>query len=112
MSAHTFVRVLVATAAIGVGAIAIGTAGAPAETGYAAAARISPSGVDGVKLGKTYRRLRQQGLVGRIHRGCELGGPNTRSARLRAPLRGSVDFTLTAPRRVGNITIRGGARAR
>jgi hypothetical protein len=113
MSAPSLKRLLATTATLaGTGAVAIGTAAAPAETGHAAAKRITPAGVDGVKIGKTYRRLREQGLVGRLRRGCELGGPNTRSARLRAPLAGQVNFTLKAPRRVTDISIRGGARAR
>jgi parallel beta-helix repeat protein len=84
-----------------------------AAPGRPAAARmITPSGVGAVQLGTTYRRLRQQGLVKRIRRGCELGGRATRSAGLRAPLRGHVNFTLRSPRRVTHITIRGGATAR
>jgi hypothetical protein len=93
-------------------ALAVGGAVAPAQTGPAAAKRITRSGVDGVKLRDTFQDLRNRGLVGRIRHGCPLGGPRTRSARLLAPLKGSVDFTLTKPRKVTNITVRGGARAR
>jgi hypothetical protein len=93
-------------------AVALSGAVAPAQTGPAAAKRITRSGVDGVKLRDTFQDLRNRGLVGRIRHGCELGGPRTRSARLLAPLKGSVDFTLTKPRKVTNITVRGGARAR
>ena len=50
--------------------------------------------------------------MGKIRRGCELGGPNTRSAPLRPPLEGQVNFTLKTPRRVTDITVRGGAKAR
>ena len=92
--------------------VALSGAVAPAQTGPAAAKRITRSGVDGVKLRDTFQDLRNRGLVGRIRHGCELGGPRTRSARLLAPLKGSVDFTLTKPRKVTNITVRGGARAR
>jgi hypothetical protein len=99
-------------AVVGVGAVVIGSGVAPAETGHAAPKKITPSGVDGVKIGKLHADLRRQGLVGRIRRGCELGGPNTRSARLLAPLKGSVNYTLSKPRRVVDISIRGGARAR
>jgi hypothetical protein len=74
--------------------------------------KITKNGVGQVKLGMTFQELRDQGLVGKLRRGCELGGPNTRSARLRSPLRGTVDFTQTTPRKVTNITIRSGARAR
>jgi hypothetical protein len=99
------------TIAAAVGTIAIGAAVAPAQTG-APAKKITPSGVGGVKLGKTHAKLRQQGLVGKIRQGCELGGPNTRSARLLAPLKGSVDYTSKSPRKVRSITVRGGATAR
>ncbi|UGS36394.1 hypothetical protein [Capillimicrobium parvum] len=95
------------------GAIAAGATAATGPTGHAAAAKkVTRSGVDGVKLGMTYAQLRSAGRVGPIHPGCELGGPNTRGARLRAPLRGNVDFSQTAARRVTNITITGGASAR
>ena len=114
MTAATPLSALGATLAIAAaGALASAPATAPAQVGQAAAVkRITASGVGGVRLGKTYRRLRRQHLVGRIRRGCELAGPNARSARLRAPLQGSVDFTPTSPRRVTNITVRGGATAR
>jgi hypothetical protein len=74
--------------------------------------KITKNGVGEVKLGMTFQELRDQGLVGRLRHGCELGGPNTRTARLRSPLRGDVDFTQTTPRKVTTITIRRGARAR
>lgn len=87
------------------------TTGAVAVAG-GPVAKISPVRVDGVRLGDTHSDLRARGKVGPIRPGCELGGPNTRSARLRSPLRGSVNYTLTSPRRVDSITVRGGARAR
>jgi hypothetical protein len=77
----------------------------------AATATITSAGVGGVKLGRTYRSLRAAGLLGKVAPGCELGGPRTRSAPLRAPLRGSVDLTLGTPRRVASISVRGGATA-
>jgi hypothetical protein len=86
-----------------------------AATGTAVAAtprKITAAGVGPVKLGMTYAQLRAHGLVGTIGPGCELAGPQARAARLRAPLRGSVDFTQTAPRKVATIGITGGARAR
>ena len=104
-------RTLAATAALATaGAIATGVA--PGQTGRAATKKITAQGVGQVKLGMTHRELRERGLVGRLRRGCELGGPDTRSARLRRPLRGQVNYTTTTPRRVTDITIRGGARAR
>jgi hypothetical protein len=83
-----------------------------AGTALAAAAVITPTRVDGVHLGDTHSDLRARGKVGPIQPGCELGGPTTRSAKLRAPLKGSVNYTLHNPRKVDSITITGGAKAR
>jgi hypothetical protein len=105
-------RLLAPAAVVALGAAVIGIAQAPAQTGHAAAKRITASGVDGVKLGMTHRQLHDAGLVGRIRHGCELGGPTTRSARLLPPLAGQVNYTLKKPRKVTDITVRGGARAR
>jgi hypothetical protein len=106
------VRLIATCAAAGAAAAAIGTGAAPGHPGHGAEQKITPTGVGGVKLGKTYTRLREQRLIGRIRPGCELGGPRTRSATLRAPLEGTVDFTLRSPRRVARINIREGATAR
>jgi hypothetical protein len=65
-----------------------------------------------VHLGDRHADLRDKGLVGQLRPGCELGGPNTRSANLRSPLRGSVDLSQNDARKVRNITVRGGAEAR
>lgn len=112
MSTHGPARLLPTIAAVAIlGAIPIGTAVAPAQTGLAAAKKITPKGAGGVNLGAPYNKLHRRRLVGKIHKGCELG-PNTRSAKLRAPLKGSVDFSLTSPRKVTNISISGGATAR
>ena len=78
----------------------------------AAPKKITAEGVGKVKLGATHASLREQGLVGVLRPGCELGGSQTRSARLKAPLSGSVDYTLDNPRKVVAITVRGGAAAR
>jgi len=78
----------------------------------AAPQKITRNGVGQVKLGMTFQQLREKGLVGKLRPGCPLGGTDTRTARLRSPLRGDVDFTLTTPRKVTNVTIRRGARAR
>lgn len=103
---------LAALVAIGALTAATTTAAPATETAGAAPPEITRSGVGAVKLGKTYKQLRRQKLVGKIRRGCELGGPNTRSAALRKPLRGTVDFTQNRKRKVTNITIFGGAKAR
>jgi hypothetical protein len=110
MTARSFPRTLAATAAV---AAALATAVAQGQPGTAAAPKhITPAGVDGVKLGLTHRQLRAAHLVGRLRHGCPLGGPNTRSARLRAPLKGLVDYTIATPHKVTNITVTGGATAR
>jgi hypothetical protein len=82
-----------------------------AGTAFAAGAVITPVRVDGVHLGDTHADLRTRGKVGPIRPGCELA-PNTRSAKLKAPLKGSVNYTLSSPRKVDSITITGGAKAR
>lgn len=93
-------------------ALAVGAATAPAGARRAQPAEITSTGVGQVRLGRTFRSLRAAGQLGRVRGGCELGGPDTRSAGLRAPLRGSVDLTMRSPRRVRNITVTGGAAAR
>jgi len=100
-------------AATALGALAIGPAAASGDSSRAAAAKkITPAGVGQVKLGKTFAKLREQFLVGRLRPGCELSGPNTRFARLKAPLKGTVDFTKSSPRRAKRVTIQAGAKAR
>lgn len=105
-------RIKVAAALLSTAAVTIGVAVAPAQTSRSAAKTITPAGVGAVKLGKTYRQLRHENLIGHARKGCELGGPNTRFAPLRPPLAGTVDLTLYSPRKVANIAIRGGAKAR
>jgi hypothetical protein len=101
----------VAAALVTAGLVAIASSASTPARG-AAAAKITPTRVDGVHLGDTHADLRARGKVGPIRPGCELGGPNTRSAKLKLPLKGSVNYTLTTPRKVDSITITGGARAR
>jgi hypothetical protein len=94
-------------------ALGAAAAAAPAETSRGADKKITAAGVGKVKLGKTFRSLRAAGLLGRLRPGCPLGGTDTRSARLKAPLKGSVDLTTRRrPRTVRNISITGGATAR
>jgi hypothetical protein len=105
------IRLLVAVLAV-LAAAALGSAVAPALIVSAAPKKITAAGVGAVKLGRTHASLRAAGLVSRIRHGCELGGPRTRSASLRAPLKGFVDYTQTAPRKVVDIYVTGGATAR
>jgi hypothetical protein len=90
--------------------VAVGLSFAAASAGTPK--RLTATGVGGVKLGRTYTSLRVAGLLGPIGRGCPLGGPTTRSAPLRRPLKGTVDLTTKTPRRVAVITVSGGATAR
>jgi hypothetical protein len=95
-------------ATVTITALALGPAAATA----AAPQKITFAGVGQVKLGMTFQQLRDKHLVGKLRKGCELAGPDARTARLRLPLRGSVNFTQTTPRKVDSITITGGAEAR
>ena len=84
-------------------------AAAPART----AETFNGRGAGDVQLGDRFRTLRDDRLVGPMRPGCELAGPGTRSARLKAPLKGFVDLsTRRRPRVVRSITLTGGARAR
>jgi len=74
--------------------------------------KITRKGVGELRLGMTHQEAHSMGLVGRKRPGCPLGGDDTRSARLKAPLEGSVNYTRRNPRKVRDITIKGGAEAR
>jgi hypothetical protein len=76
------------------------------------AAKISGAGVDGVKVGASFTSLRLAHKIGKATRGCELAGPQARSAKLLAPLKGSVDLTISKPRKVDTIAVTGGAKAK
>ncbi|MEA2407400.1 MAG: hypothetical protein QOE69_1519 [Thermoleophilaceae bacterium] len=109
MSPLRLVPLLVPACLVAVVAAAIA---APPVAHDAAAAKITPTRVDGVHLGDTHADLRARGKVGKLRPGCELGGPNTRGAKLLAPLKGGVDYTQTSPRKVDSIFVTGGAKAR
>lgn len=94
------------------GGLTLGAATAPAGIGIAVAPKITASGVGAVKVGATYQSLRAAHLIGRLRMGCELAGPRARAARLAAPVKGGVTFTLHSPRKVANISVTGGAKAR
>jgi hypothetical protein len=96
-----------------VGAAITALALGPGAAVAAAPKKITPRGVGQVKLGKTFAEMRQKHLVGKLRDGCELSGPNTKFSKLRSPLRGTVDWSKTSPRRVRRVTITGGnAKAR
>ena len=78
----------------------------------AAPVKVTPKGAGKVKLGKTHASLEEAGLVGRLRKGCELGGPGTRAARLRAPLAGAVELTRKDPRRIRSVLVTKGGEAR
>jgi hypothetical protein len=99
-----------AAAVVAAGALAIASSASTPATG-AALAKITPDRVDGVHLLDTHADLRARGKVGPIRPGCPLA-ENTRTARLKLPLKGSVNYTQSTPRRVDNIAITGGAAAR
>jgi hypothetical protein len=96
----------------GASAAVIAVAGASIAVGAGSGTKITASGVGKVKIGKTYKKLRAQHLIEKIKPGCELGGPNTRAARLKKPLLGAVNFTLKSPRKVTDVQIEGGATVR
>jgi hypothetical protein len=99
-----------AAAVVAAGALAIASSASTRATA-AAVARITPVRVDGVHLGDTHADLRARGKVGPIRPGCPLA-ENTRTARLKLPLKGSVNYTQSNPRKVTDISITGGAKAR
>jgi hypothetical protein len=73
---------------------------------------ITAAGVGPVKLGATAKALQRKGLIGKLTTGCELAGPGTRAARVKA-FRGTVGFTMSNPRKVNVIAVNGrGPRAR
>ncbi len=102
-------RLLGLAALAGIAAVASSGIAVSAQT--ASGPKVTPRGVGDVKIGAMFEKIHRRHLVGRLHKGCELA-PNTRSARLLAPLKGSVDFTRKTPRRVADIQVKGGARAR
>ena len=74
--------------------------------------RVSGRGVGALKLGEPYNTAHAAGLVGPIVRGCELAGPTARSARLKAPLTGFVNFALVGSRKITEIYVTKGASAK
>ena len=97
---------------VAAGTLAIAASADTGPTARIAAKKITADGVGQLKVGMTFAEAREKGLIGKLRPGCELGGPNTRSARLRSPLRGFVDLTTTTPRTIRNIIVTRGARAR
>src|SRR5947208_9939368 len=110
MHIHRRLPVVASTAALVLGG---GVAAAIADTSdHPGAQKITASGVGEVELGTTFKSLHRRDLVGKLRHGWELGGPNTRSAKLRRPLEGLVNFTLKNPRRATDITVTEGGAAK
>lgn len=109
MRLRPLIRPLAAAAALA--AVATVTAASEGAPNAPALQKITKERVGGVHLGDRHKALRAAGLVGRIGPGCELA-PNTRSAALKMPLKGTVNYTLKSPRKVTDITVTGGAAAR
>jgi|SRR4051794_8991846 len=85
---------------------------AVAAVALAESAPITSSGVGNLRIGDTYSHARKAGHIGKIVPGCELAGPNARSAKLLPPAKGFADLSFHSPRKITNITISGGATAR
>jgi hypothetical protein len=101
MSPRTRILALVTTSALVLVTVA-----------FAAGQQITKRGVGQVHIGDRYLQLRQAGKIGKVGPGCELAGPNARSAKLKPPVKGSADLSFHSPRKITNITITGGATAR
>src|SRR3712207_6736430 len=112
MTPHRLIKIAATGAAVAGLTVAVASSGAEPAAHDAGKAKITRRGVDGVKLHMKYRTLRKRHLVHKIRHGCELGGQNTREARLVKPMKGIVAFSLHKPRRAKVVTIRGGAEAR
>jgi hypothetical protein len=93
--------VAVAALLAGGGAIAVTTAATGADS-----QPITATGVGPIKLGQTATSLQSKGLIGKLTEGCELAGPGTRAAQVKA-FRGSVGFTRSNPRKVNVISVDG-----
>lgn len=78
----------------------------------AAPKKVTPKGVGAIKLHATFKSVRSKRLVGPMQPGCELAGPSARGAQLKPPLRGGVELTTKAPRRIKSIIVSKGATAR
>src|SRR3954447_25113339 len=108
MNLSSLRRLGASAAVFGAAALAAGPAASAGQGQGQGSPVIGPKGVGAVRIGASYTSLRKKGLIGKIRPGCELA-PGTRSAALKSPLRGSVDFTRKNPRKVANITITKGA---
>jgi len=83
-----------------------------AAVALAASQPITPAGVGSIHIGDNYLKLRKAGKIGKVVPGCELAGPNARSAKLLPPLKGFASLSFHSPRRIADIQITGGATAK
>lgn len=95
-------------AGLAAGAALVQPAGAGVRARSARPLLVTATRAGRVHLGELASTLIARHLIGKIRPGCPLGGSNTRSARLSRPLAGTVDFTLSSPRRVQDISVTGG----
>jgi hypothetical protein len=76
---------------------------------------VTPQGTTAVHLGTTARALRKGGLIGPLHKGCELD-PGQRVAKLRpgpgTPAKGTAVFGGPRGKKLTSLTIVGGATTR
>jgi hypothetical protein len=79
-----------------------------AAVAHATAPAITAGGAGQVELGAAATDLRAAHLIGHVKPGCELA-PGTHTAKLKKRLEGVVNFSLTTPHTVDNITINGGS---
>jgi hypothetical protein len=86
--------------------VAVTVAAAPATEVTISVTVASPSGVGGLKIGRTIDRLQEMKLIGGARKGCELAR-GERVASLKAPLEGTAHFY--PGRRLSSVAVTAGA---
>lgn len=94
---------------LGVAFVLVAGAGlSSADRAQRSATTVSGSGVGKVRIGRSYDKLRDAGLVGKLKSGCELA-EGTRAAKLKSPLKGVVNFSIEGKPRAETISVTDGA---
>jgi hypothetical protein len=104
---RTPLRVLVATALLGLGSVLAWSSSSGAVSYEPALPTIKPNQVGQIKLGDTVASLSERGLIGGLKKGCELD-PGQRVAKLKPPLKGTA-FFFHGGKRLSSLGIAGGA---